>query len=74
MINQYDYRWLFQHRLSTPCSLFFDDSPYKMINELYPDQFKEWEFKKTPVNFWTKKKRIRSLEMDHRKKRKINRR
>ncbi|MEC2713768.1 DUF4046 domain-containing protein [Bacillus cereus] len=71
VINQYDYRWLFQHRLSTPCSLFFDDSPYKMINELYPDQFKEWEFKKTPVNFWTKKKGLEVLKWTIEKKEKL---
>ena len=34
----------------------FDDSPYKVINTVYPNKFKEWEFKSVPMNFWIKEK------------------
>ncbi|MED2924300.1 MULTISPECIES: hypothetical protein [Bacillus] len=27
-----------------------------MLNELYPNRFKEWELKKTSTGFWTKEK------------------
>ena len=36
----------------------FDNSPYKAINTIYPNRFKEWEFKMTPINFWSKEKGI----------------
>ena len=34
----------------------FNNSPYKAINTAYPNKFKEWEFKMTPINFWSKEK------------------
>ena len=34
----------------------FNDSPYQAINTAYPNKFKEWEFKMTPINFWSKEK------------------
>ena len=34
----------------------FNNSPYKAINTTYPNKFKEWEFKMTPINFWSKEK------------------
>ena len=36
----------------------FNDSPYQAINTIYPNKFKEWEFKQTPNKFWTKEKGI----------------
>ncbi|MFL0405634.1 hypothetical protein ACH0BP_29035 [Bacillus nitratireducens] len=35
---------------------FWSDSPYKMLNEAYPNQFKEWELKVVPNRFWEKEK------------------
>ena len=36
--------------------MYWNGSPYAMINSLYPNKFKEWEFSMTPNNFWTKEK------------------
>lgn len=57
LLEVYNVRWLSNHNLSSPCQIFWGNSPYIMINELYPDHFKEWEFKKAPSRLWTRKKR-----------------
>ena len=36
----------------------FNASPFQAINTAYPNKFKEWEFKMTPINFWTKEKGV----------------
>ena len=36
----------------------FNNSPYQAINTAYPNKFKEWEFKMTPINFWNKEKGV----------------
>jgi len=48
LIAKYRLRGVLKHK--------YENSPYGMINDLYPNRFKEWEFKMTPLNFWTKKK------------------
>ena len=40
----------------------FKDSPYQAINTAYPDKFKEWEFKNTSRDFWTKDKGIEATK------------
>ena len=30
----------------------FNGSPYEAINNVYPDKFKEWEFKVAPMGYW----------------------
>ena len=40
----------------------FNGSPYQAINTIYPNKFKEWEFNKTPQNFWTKEKGIEATK------------
>lgn len=37
-------------------------TPYKMIEDLYPNRFKEWEFCMLPLNFWTKEKALKVLK------------
>ena len=34
-------------------SVVFLKSPYKIINLVYPNKFKPWEFKRVPMNYWT---------------------
>ena len=36
--------------------MYWNGSPYAMINDLYPNRFKEWELTMTPNKFWTKEK------------------
>ena len=40
----------------------FNSSPYKAINETYPNKFKEWEFSTTPNNFWNKEKGLEATK------------
>ncbi len=42
-----------------------------MLNELYPDYFKEWEFKSTPNKFWTKEKALEALKWTIEEKEKL---
>ncbi|WP_242277251.1 hypothetical protein [Bacillus cereus group sp. BfR-BA-01446] len=41
---------------------FWSDSPYKLLNEAYPNQFKEWELKVAPNKFWEKGKAIKIIK------------
>lgn len=54
LIVKYRLRGLLKHR--------YENSPFKAINDLYPNQFKEWEFGMTPLNFWTKEKALTILK------------
>ena len=36
--------------------MYWNGSPYAMINSLYPNKFKEWEFSMTLTSFGLKKK------------------
>ncbi|MEB4819590.1 hypothetical protein [Bacillus thuringiensis] len=57
----YSQKWLVKHKLASPCYLLFNSSPYAMLNELYPNRFKQWELKNVPTNFWAKEKALEAL-------------
>ncbi|MED1048552.1 hypothetical protein P4T54_29935 [Bacillus mycoides] len=61
LIDIYSQKWLFKHRLQTPCKKFWKSSPFAMLNALYPNKFKEWEFFRVPSNYWTKEKALEEL-------------
>ncbi|MEB9681939.1 hypothetical protein BK742_24080 [Bacillus thuringiensis serovar pingluonsis] len=69
--NIYEKKWLTQLGLRGAVQLYWNDSPYAMINDLYPNQFKEWEFTKTPNNFWTKEKALDALRWTIEEKEKL---
>ncbi|MCW1941876.1 hypothetical protein OMD49_30365 [Bacillus anthracis] len=52
---------MMKNKLGTVCSTYFNDSPYQMLNAAYPNQFKEWELKCVPNNFWTYEKGLMAL-------------
>lgn len=58
----YNIAWMKKKRLITPLMQYWNLSPYAMINELYPNRFKEWEFSVVPRNFWTKKTGLQALK------------
>ncbi|GLV64680.1 hypothetical protein Bmyc01_33500 [Bacillus mycoides] len=58
----YSIKWLTKHKLTSPCQIFWGNSPYFMLNDLYPRKFKEWEFKFTPTGFWNKKRALEALK------------
>ncbi|MGQ7871497.1 DUF4046 domain-containing protein [Bacillus sp. 1A] len=62
LLEVYSCHWLSNHKLNSPCRIFWKGIPYIMINELYPNRFKEWEFKKTRSNSWTRKKALKALK------------
>ncbi|MGH0610131.1 DUF4046 domain-containing protein [Bacillus cereus] len=62
LLDVYSCHWLSNHKLNSPCRIFWKGIPYIMINELYPNRFKEWEFKKTRSNSWTRKKALKALK------------
>ncbi|WP_018767462.1 hypothetical protein [Bacillus sp. 105MF] len=57
----YELKWLSKQKLEVPCNMFWNASPYAMLNDLYPEKFKEWELNRTPLNFWTKEKALEAL-------------
>ncbi|OTZ79392.1 hypothetical protein BK768_07350 [Bacillus thuringiensis serovar tohokuensis] len=72
ILKVYSTKWLAKHKLTTPCRIFFKDSPYMMINSLYPGRFKEWQFQCVPKYFWTKKIAIEALLWTIEKKEQLN--
>ncbi|HGA1022246.1 TPA: DUF4046 domain-containing protein [Bacillus cereus] len=72
LLQIYGQKWLNERRLSAPLRVIWDGSPYAMINDLYPNKFKEWEFTKTPNHFWTKKKALQALKWTIEEKEKLN--
>ncbi|MBH0357774.1 DUF4046 domain-containing protein [Bacillus toyonensis] len=67
----YGHKWLVKLGLKGACQLFWNDSPYAMINDLYPNQFKEWEFKMTPTRFWTRERALEALRWTIEEKEKL---
>ncbi|PEC56512.1 hypothetical protein COE20_13815 [Bacillus cereus] len=67
----YSIKWLTKHKLTSPCQIFWGNSPYFMLNELYPRMFKEWEFKFTPTGFWNKKRALEALKWTIEEKEKL---
>ena len=47
--------------MNVPLNKFFGNSPYRMLNTLYPGRFKGWELSVTPYNYWTKKRALEAL-------------
>lgn len=62
LLEIYGQKWLKEQRLGAPLRVFWNGSPYAMINDLYPDRFKEWQFPMVPNKFWTKEKALEALK------------
>jgi len=71
LLQVYSVKWLTIHNLISPCQIFWNNSPYAMINDLYPGQNKEWEYKFTPTGFWTEKKALEALKWTIEEKEKL---
>ena len=44
-----------KYKLYRMLSIVYDQSPWKVISDLYPNQIKPWELKNTPKGFWEDK-------------------
>ncbi|MBL3887882.1 DUF4046 domain-containing protein [Bacillus cereus] len=71
LLESYNIRWLNENNLASACQIFWNNSPYAMINDLYPNKFKEWEFKVTPARFWTKQRGLEALRWTIEEKEKL---
>ena len=60
--EQLSVKLLKDNKLRGMLSICFNGSPYQVINTIYPNKFKEWEFKYTPNSFWTKEKGIEATK------------
>ncbi|WP_414848184.1 DUF4046 domain-containing protein [Bacillus sp. IT-79MI2] len=61
ILEVYSGKWIAEHKLASPCHMFFKGSPYMMINSLYLGKFKEWQFQCAPNQFWTKENGLEAL-------------
>jgi hypothetical protein len=48
--------------LNIPFRLWFNGSPWLLINELYPDKFKPWELNVTPKKYWNMETGISAIK------------
>ncbi len=62
LLEVYCRQWLSNNNLNSPCQIFWKNNPYKMIYDLYPYRFKEWEFKRSRSNSWTRLKALDALK------------
>jgi hypothetical protein len=53
-----NHRFFKDHRLVGVFALF-GDSPYQVINAVYPRQFKPWEFANVPINYWKNPRNVK---------------
>ncbi|MEC2351840.1 DUF4046 domain-containing protein, partial [Bacillus toyonensis] len=71
LFEVYTINWLKQHNLAPACQIHWRNSPYSMLNALYPNRFKEWMFKVTPSNFWTREKGLEDFRWTREEKEKL---
>ncbi|ARJ25849.1 hypothetical protein B7492_32975 (plasmid) [Bacillus mycoides] len=60
LLQIFNIQWLTRNRLMTPLNKHWNSS-YEMLNDLYPNRFKEWQLQKVSKNFWTKEKGLEAL-------------
>lgn len=60
--EQWSYSLLKQHRLLLAVTDYFDGNLFDVIEAIYPNRFKPWEFQKVPSNFWTEETTIEALK------------
>ncbi|MCZ6944551.1 DUF4046 domain-containing protein [Bacillus mycoides] len=73
LLEFYNKKWLEKNKLGSPLVMYWNGSPYAMINDLYPNRFKEWDFSMTPNKFWTKEKALEALAWTIEKKERLTR-
>ncbi|MBO7746737.1 hypothetical protein I8J29_21190 [Paenibacillus sp. MWE-103] len=58
--QQINSTFLKKHGLSGIFKVF-GDSPYQMINAVYPNKFQPWEFSNVPLNYWKNEVNIKQM-------------
>lgn len=59
--SQYSVRFLMKYKLFNYLNPK-GESAFNLINKVYPNKFKEWEFASVPRNFWTKEKAEEAIQ------------
>lgn len=52
ILQKINYNLFTTYKLSGMLAIKYDDSPFKAINDIYPNKFREWQFGNVPRNFW----------------------
>ncbi|EJR92136.1 hypothetical protein IKE_06322 [Bacillus cereus VD196] len=63
--NQIKENWklhfIQKKKLGGVCSLYFKDSPFKMLDFVYPNRFSKWDLKHIPRKSWTREIALENL-------------
>ncbi|MFD0769517.1 hypothetical protein ACFQZ1_11855 [Bacillus sp. CGMCC 1.60114] len=70
LLQVFGIQWLTENRLVTPFQKFWG-KPYAMLDELYPNRFKEWELQRVGQGFWSKEKGLEALRWTIEEKEKL---
>ncbi|RAN74779.1 hypothetical protein B5P42_26630 [Bacillus sp. SRB_331] len=62
---------IIQYKLDGLFSIKYHDRPYAMINDVYPNFFKEWEFMMKTRNYWTRAMALEALKWTIEEKEKL---
>jgi len=58
----YDKKLFSEYKLQGLLKYIFNDRLFQALNSVYPNQFKEWELKSTPKNFWNEETAIQATK------------
>lgn len=58
----WNQKLIIKFKLSGVLRIIYNGSPYAMLNDSYPNVFKEWEFQMAPKRYWTKEKALDALK------------
>ncbi|MCW1941638.1 hypothetical protein OMD49_28825 [Bacillus anthracis] len=62
ILQVYNKGWLIKHRLKIPLLEHWDANIYIMLNDLYPNRFKEWQWSSLKNEYWRKSTPLIVLE------------
>ncbi|MEB8989602.1 DUF4046 domain-containing protein [Bacillus cereus] len=73
LLDVYSGSWLRERGLDSPLQMYWNSSPYKLLNEAFPNQFREWDLKKVPDNCWEAKEKCLAIFKEIIEKQKMSR-
>jgi hypothetical protein len=60
--NNFSVKTFIDYQLKGLLAELFNNSPFKVLDTVYPGRFKVWELKKIPNDFWTKDSVIQAMK------------
>lgn len=61
IVKNFSVAFLKQYKLEGIMKMF-NSSPYNILNDVYPGEFKPWELSNAPVNTWTEETAVEALK------------